>query len=173
MNAINLHTAVYQHNAARELLLKQFPSLSDDEEALLDTLEGCTDVVERITAVVRSAIEDEMLADASKARRDEMKAREDRLRARAERKKADALGALQSTSRRKLEAPDFTLSIRAGSQSVRITDEAAIPEEFLRTPPPPAPAPDKKAIGDALKAGRTVTGAELSNGAPTLAIRKG
>lgn len=52
---------------------------------------------------------------------------------------------------------------------VRITDEAAIPREFFRTPPP---APDKVALGKALREGQSIPGAVLSNGgAPTLNFR--
>lgn len=48
--------------------------------------------------------------------------------------------------------------------AVKIEDELLLPEKFLRTPPPPPPPPaepDKKAIGDALKAGEVVPGAVL------------
>lgn len=48
--------------------------------------------------------------------------------------------------------------------SVVIEDANLIPNGFMRMPeppPPPKPAPDKKAIGDALKSGKEVPGAVL------------
>jgi hypothetical protein len=42
-----------------------------------------------------------------------------------------------------------------------IDEPALIPVEFLRTPPPPAPEPDKTAIAAAIKAGREVPGAHV------------
>jgi hypothetical protein len=51
---------------------------------------------------------------------------------------------------------------------VVITDEHAIPQAFWRPQPPKL---DRKAIGEALKAGQAVPGAQLSNGGTTLAIK--
>lgn len=61
-----------------------------------------------------------------------------------------------------------TASIRAGSASVIVTDESAIPTEYMRQPPP---APDKAALARALKNGAQIPGAVLRNGEPGLTIR--
>ena len=61
-----------------------------------------------------------------------------------------------------------TASIRAGSASVIVTDESAIPAEYMRQPPP---APDKAALARALKGGAQIPGAVLRNGEPGLTIR--
>lgn len=61
-----------------------------------------------------------------------------------------------------------TASIRAGSASVIVTDESAIPAEYMRQPPP---APDKAALARALKNGAQIPGAVLRNGEPGLTIR--
>ena len=45
----------------------------------------------------------------------------------------------------------FTLSYRK-SEAVKIEDESKIPEDYLRIPEPPKPAPDKTKIKEALKA---------------------
>ena len=47
---------------------------------------------------------------------------------------------------------------------MNVLDAAMIPADFLRTPPAPAPAPDKTAIAAALKAGQVVPGCELVRG---------
>jgi hypothetical protein len=51
---------------------------------------------------------------------------------------------------------------------VLIVDEAAIPADFWK---PSDPKLDKKAVGEALKAGREVAGAMMSNGGETLQVR--
>jgi hypothetical protein len=61
-----------------------------------------------------------------------------------------------------------TASVRAGFASVIVTDEGAIPAEYMRQPPP---QPDKAAIAKALKAGEQIPGAVLRNGEPSLTIR--
>jgi hypothetical protein len=65
----------------------------------------------------------------------------------------------------KLDCPHFALTIKKNPPSVEIWDEKQIPAEFMRAPeppPPPPPAPDKAAIKDAIKAGREIPGAKLS-----------
>ncbi len=74
---------------------------------------------------------------------------------------------LEATTGR-VKAGIHTASTSNGRQSVAITDDAAIPAEYLRQPPP---QPDKAAILAALKEGRAVPGAVLRNGAPVLTIR--
>ncbi len=75
--------------------------------------------------------------------------------------------ALEATTGR-VKAGIHTASTSNGRQSVAITDDAAIPAEFMRQP---EPQPDKAAILAAMKEGRNVPGAVLRNGAPTLTIR--
>jgi hypothetical protein len=62
----------------------------------------------------------------------------------------------------KIECPLFKLAVRDNPPSVVIDGE--VPEEFMRQPEPPPPVADKKAIGEALKAGREIPGAHLSRG---------
>ncbi len=54
----------------------------------------------------------------------------------------------------------FTLSYRK-SEAVKIDDQSKIPFEYIRTPEPPAPQPDKTAIKEALKAGQLVPWATI------------
>jgi hypothetical protein len=84
-----------------------------------------------------------------------------------ERARAALVEALDSTSG-SIRAGIHTASVRKGSASVVITDDAAIPPEYMRQP---APVADKAAIAKALKDGREVPGAVLRNGAPGLTIR--
>ncbi len=54
----------------------------------------------------------------------------------------------------------FVVSYRK-SDAVIIEDEARIPPEFMKTPEPPAPKPDKTAIKEAIKGGAVVPWASV------------
>lgn len=60
----------------------------------------------------------------------------------------------------KIEGPGITLSFRKSS-AVVVDEPDLIPAQFMRQAEPPPPAPDKKAIGDAIKAGQDVPGARI------------
>ena len=57
----------------------------------------------------------------------------------------------------KLSTPRCVVSFRR-TKSVNVTDLWKIPEDYLKYSDP---TPDKKALGEALKAGKTIEGAEL------------
>jgi hypothetical protein len=66
-------------------------------------------------------------------------------------------GAMQQYGIERLSSPTLTVSFRK-SEAVEITDESAIPAEYLIQPPA---YPGKTRIKEAIKAGITVPGAEL------------
>lgn len=80
--------------------------------------------------------------------------------------RAALCAALEATTGR-VKAGIHTATTSAGKASVTVTDDAAIPPSFMRQPPP---QPDKAAILAAIKAGATVPGVVLRNGAPSLRI---
>ena len=63
----------------------------------------------------------------------------------------------------RVELPDLTASMARGTPQVVITDEAALPDAYLRVVPEQR-APDKAAILAALKAGFDVPGCTLKVG---------
>jgi hypothetical protein len=75
---------------------------------------------------------------------------------------------LSDTGMPAAQTQHHTASVRDGSPGVVITDPALIPPTLMRQADP---TPDKTAIARAIKAGGTVPGAELRNGAPVLTIR--
>lgn len=172
MTMPNLAVAIQNHNTKRDELLRQFPGLEHDEETLLDTLEGIDNLTDQIVAVVRSSEDDAAMVSAIKARQEELRGRSERLQARSEAKRIAALNAMLESGRRKLEMPEFTLSVASKPPSVIITDESLIPADYMRTPEPPAPKPDKKALTAALKDGASVPGCVLSNSGFTLQVRR-
>jgi hypothetical protein len=71
---------------------------------------------------------------------------------------------MQATGVAEVATDEWAAKLAKKPPSVNIVDAAAIPPAYMRQPEAPPPAPDKKAIGDALKSGAIVPGAELVQG---------
>ena len=155
-----------KYRVASERLLAGFPLI--DEETLRDTLEGITDLHEMIAAVIRSALVDEALQAGLRGHLDNMKERLSRLEVRSSKKRELALHAMSEVGLAKLEQPDFTASIRAGSPALVIVSEQTIPETYWLPQPPKL---DRQGLLGELKQGAAVPGAELSNPKPVLMVR--
>ncbi len=130
-------------------------------EVVSDTLEGISgDIETKVTNIAHVALNFEATAAAIKEH-----AGKQLLRAKAIESRADALRdyiarSMQATGIQKIEGPGVKLNFRK-SQSVVIDGEDMIPNEYMRLPVTPPPAPDKTAIARALKAGESVPGAHL------------
>lgn len=138
---------------------KQLERLADDdipEEVLRDTLEGLAGEIElKSLNVVKYAANLLMVRDAVLAACAQMKARADRLTKRAESLHEYVRGAMEAAGIKKVECPEFTVSIVNNPPAVVVDDEAKVPATFKVTPPPeppPTPRVDKKAVAEALKA---------------------
>jgi hypothetical protein len=150
----------------KKKILADWPRL--DEDTLRDTLEGITDLHEMIAAVLRSALVDEALQAGLRSRVDEMKERLSRLKLKAEKKRDLALHAMSEAGFAKLEQPDFTASIRAGSPALIVVSEQTIPDTYWLPQPPKL---DRQGLLGQLKRGALIPGAELSNLKPVLMVR--
>jgi hypothetical protein len=152
------------------ILGDQLKALYDeiDDETLRDTLEGISDLPQLIQAVIRSSLDDEVLIIALKQRLDDMAERLSRLKARFEKKRGLACWAMTSADIHKIQAEDFSLSLRQGPPRLDITDEEKIPNEFLVPQPPRL---DRAGLISALKRGDVVPGTILVNGEMHIAVR--
>lgn len=155
-----------KHQRLKERLLADYPTL--DEETLRDTLEGITELHEMIAAIIRSALVDEALQVGLRSRLEDMKQRLSRLELRGAKKRQLALEAMSETGLKKLDQPDFTASVRAGSPSLMVISEAVVPDAYWMPQPPKL---DRQSLLSELKRGRDIPGAQLSNPKPTLAVR--
>lgn len=162
-----LDTEAAADAALREALLREFPTLADDEPALIDTLDGISDFPERCRALIVSHLDDKAMVAALSIRVDEMQGRAARLTERAQRKKLLVQAAMQAAARKRFEFPEATLTMGKGRAKVIITDAEKVPDKFCKT----ERTPKKSEIHDAIEAGETVPGAELSNAEPTLSVR--
>jgi hypothetical protein len=97
-----------------------------------------------------------------------LQARLRRLTERADARRQIARDAMLEVDIKKITAPDFTVSVRAGSPALVVSDEAAIPAGYWV---PREPRLDRLALISDLKKGVAVTGAQLSNPEPVLSVR--
>ena len=97
-----------------------------------------------------------------------MKERLARLEERGAKKRQLALDAMNEVGLAKLQQPDFTASARAGSPSLVVIAEDAIPHAYWVPQPPKL---DRQALLGELKRGGEIPGAQLSNSNPVLVVR--
>jgi hypothetical protein len=161
-----LSIEVSKYQLLRQRLIESYPAA--DEDTLLDTLEGITELNEMIAAVIRSALVDEALQVGLRSRLDDMKQRLTRLELQCEKKRQLALDAMTEVSLRKLEQPDFTASVRAGSPALVVVSEGEIPQSYWVQQPARL---DRQSLLADLKRGDEVPGVQLGNPKPTLTVR--
>ena len=154
------------YSALRDRLKAEDPTL--DDQTLADTVEGLTDLHEILTAIVRSALVDEALATGLKGRIAEMEDRLERLKDRASKRRQIAKDVMVELDVKKLNAPDFTASIRAGMPALMVIDEKAVPSIYWE---PREPRLNRQGLVTDLKQGAEITGVTLSNPEPVLSVR--
>lgn len=150
-----------------DALIMEYPELAEDEQLLADTIEGETNVhemLERLLSKVRSA---ECMQEAIASRIEQLKQRKNAFELREQYTRKLMHRIMDAAGQRKAVLTEGTLSVRATPPAVVITNQEAIPDEFMRHPPP---EPDRTRIKAAIKAGEHVPGCELSNAADTMAI---
>jgi len=148
-------------------LLAAYPALAEDEEFRLDVIEGETDAIELLDGLCAQEREADAQIAGIEKRMDALKSRRDRLRLRKEALRKLMQRIMSAAGLRKVQLPEATLFVRAAPRSVIVTDEGAIPKEYLKV----TTTVDKAALLDALKAGTRVPGAMLSNGGEMVSVR--
>lgn len=150
-----------------ELLLVTHPDVMDDAELRELALASETELHDFMEGVDgRRADAEERTTGIEKRMADNL-ARRNRYDRRVEAMRSLAFKLLQQAGLKKLELTESTLSIRAGTPRVIITDEAQLPPDCVRV----RTEPDRMAIKERLARGETVAGAEMSNAEPVLSVR--
>jgi len=149
-----------------EQLVTEFPDA--DDETLRDTLEGLSSLPEVLAALVRSYLDDLSTAAALGMRISDMQERLGRFETRADKKRALVTNAMERAQFKRLQEPDFTVSLRAIPPGLVVCNETDIPQEFWK---PQAPKLDKKGLLAALVTGQAIPGANLGNGGTTISVR--
>lgn len=127
-----LDAAVTTHRSLRDQLLAAFPELSEDDQALADSLEGISDFKEQCLAVMRLAIEQEALAEAIPPLIKRLQERKQRLEGSADKKRAIVLHAMTEAGEKKIVGPDLTLSTSWGKAPLIITEPDKVPDELCK-----------------------------------------
>jgi len=144
------------------------PALAEDDEALQASIESETDLYDLLTAIVRRIEDAKALIFGTNDRIGELIARRERFEHRIDAMRELAFKVMQAAEVAKVELPDATLSLRAGTQQlVGDADPALLPDSFCKV----SRSLDRPAIKAALKTGQAVPGFQLSNSPPSLAIR--
>jgi hypothetical protein len=97
-----------------------------------------------------------------------MQDRLSRIGKRAEKKREIVTSVMEQAELKKLAEADFTVSLRASSAPLVVTEEGDVPEPFWK---PQAPKLDRLGLIAALKTGAQVPGAVLGNPRMAIAIR--
>ena len=150
---MNLEFAAATYRAIRDRIRAQDPEI--DERTLADTVEGLTDLHQIVEAIIRSALEDEALAGGLKGRIIEMEDRLNRFEDRASKRRQIAKDVMVELDLKKLQAPDFTASIRPGMPALMVIDEAAVPSIYWE---PRDPRLNRQGLIADLKQGAEITG---------------
>ena len=153
---------------AVEVLKAGLLAVTDDEEAIRDTIEGESNLSSLVQALLVSMDEDVLMADGLKVHIANLSERKRRFEDRIDTKKALIEQAMAVAEIQSIETFVATASFRATPATVVVADEAAIPSDYWTQN---APSLDKAKLLAALKAG-AVPGAELSNGGRTIQIRR-
>jgi len=158
--------AATAYRALRDRIRAHDPQI--DEQTLADTVEGLTDVHEILQAVIRSALADEALATGLKGRIADMQDRLDRLQDRSSKRRQIARDVMVELDLKKLNAPDFTATVREGMPSLIVLSEDAVPSIFWQ---PVQPRLKRQELAQELKHGADIPGVTLSNPEPVLSVR--
>ena len=141
------------------LAFQDVQNMDLDPEVMKDTLDSINDAIEskaeNIAKLVRNLESD---VAAYKEEEDRLKTKRQATENKVKWLKTYLEDNMKLTGKTKFKSGMFNFSIQKNPSSVNITDEKAIPEEFLIQQPPKV---DKTSLKEILKRGIEVPGAEL------------
>ena len=167
-----------QATAARALLEDMREDVEGDEELVHDTVEGETDFFEAVKKALEEINDNMATQEGCAAMAKRNKERGDRAKRRAEKLRGLVDRAFQMAEVKSHNFNVATVTSKKIAPGLVVTDEAAIPSEYFKTPDPVL---DKKKLLDAIKANKdktdddgkpiSIPGAQLSNGGMTIQIK--
>lgn len=162
--------AIQAAMAAAQSALSRLEASGDvdtDEAAALAVLqEEAPDIDTVLCRLLRAGDEAQTNVEAVSARVAALEGRKARYARQHAEYRRTVFAMLDALGLRKWRNAEFSVSITDGRPGVVITDEAALPEQFVRV----TKTPDKTAIACALQAGNEIPGAEMRNGMPSMRV---
>ena len=155
-------TALYELVDEFRAAADRLADLDLPPEVVADTLESLSGDIEQksvnVIAFVRNL---EATAAAIKAAEEQMSARRKAIESRAKSVRDYALRCLVAAGISKIESPWFRIAVRNNPKRVDVFQRELLPAKYLRTPPPPEPVPDLRALLEDIEAGVGVPGARV------------
>lgn len=139
-----------------------------DEQLLADSLEGETDLYEMSRRILDWIEAEEGNQFALKTQIEDRQARKKRSEDRVAAHRQTLMALMECASLDKLTLPEATLSLRNVPPKPIVTDEDALPDEFVKL----IRKPDMAAIKAGVEAGRAVSGVSFDNGSLSLTVRR-
>lgn len=142
----------------------------EDDQTVIDTVEGETDAIDALRWAVRMALEAEAHAEACKALSASYADRRKVLEDRAARYRASVAAFLQEVGEKSVRLPEGTIGWRAAEPQLigNIPSPSDLPDWAVKFPR----SRDEAAIKQGLRDGLTIDGLSLSNGGVALSIRR-
>lgn len=159
-------TSLYEISLAYRADVAKLADLDLPAEVVTDTLDAMAGELEvKAQNVVMYARNLQTTAAAIKDAEEQMAKRRKAIENRAKHLLEYVQGCMETAEVQRIECPHFRIAIQAKPPSVDVYEPGLLPVEYMRTPEPPPPAPDKTAIAKAIKEGHEVPGARLVHGA--------
>lgn len=150
--------------------LADLSSMDVSDEAVQNSLEEFKgEFTDKAIAIIKLSENLEADTSAIDAEIERLKARKQVIVNRKDSLREYLLHNMQAANINKIECPLFTASLRQGVESVEITEQSLLPDEFVSVEV--VTKPDKNAIKAALKSGQDVPGAALVRGKTTIVIK--
>lgn len=161
---------LHKHTKAAEVLKEHIRKIAgeDDTDLIRDMIEGETPLRNLIAWGAEQNVTDAGMVDGLKEAIAKLIDRKARIEQRIELRRVALLAAMQTAEIQKIETPAGTLSRKAVPPTALILEESLIPSAYFVAQDPKL---DKRAVLVALKEGKEVPGAQLSNGGETLQVR--
>lgn len=150
--------------------LADLSSMDVSDEAVQNSLEEFKgEFTDKAIAIIKLSENLEADTTAIDAEIERLKARKQVIVNRKNSLREYLLHNMQAANINKIECPLFAASLRQGVESVEITEQSLLPDEFVSVEV--VTKPDKNAIKAALKSGQDVPGAALVRGKTTIVIK--
>jgi len=161
---------LYQMTAQSRSALSELEEMGMDAQTISDTMEGLEgEIHEKSKNVAAYFLGLDSEIRQLKEVEDKIKARRVSKEKHSKRLKDYLRENMIANEIRKIECPEFKITIRKAVASVEVIDQDLINSEYIKTKV--TESVDKTAIKAALKAGMNVTGAKLTHSNPSLAIK--